>query len=108
MSKNNIGISNLAKIGVADIDVYGKKWRKEGSNTTPKLIMFFRSDDQAKGLPKEDPNATRSLNYLTNTIKDIAEDKKYDQSFGFDLFREKLVGNNTKIFKINEDKSTGE
>jgi len=104
MKTGNIGIRNLADIGVADIDVYGTGRRRGTSSTTPKLIMFFRSEDQAKGLPKEDKNASRTLTYLTNTIKDILEDKKYDQSFGFDLFREKLIGNNTKIYKINEDK----
>ena len=90
---------------LADIDVYGTKRSKLSSNTTPKLLMFFRSEDQANGLPKEDPNPKGTLTFLSTTINDIAEDKKYDQSFGFDLYREKLVGNNTKIFKINEDKN---
>jgi len=98
----NIDIRNLASIGVADVDVYKTNHRKF-SVTTPKTLMFFRSEDQAKGLPKEDPNATRTISYLTTKIKDILEDKKYDQSFGFDLFREKLLGNNTKIYKIDED-----
>lgn len=103
MSNKNIDIRNVAPIGIANIDVYGTKRSQQGSNTTPKLLMFFRSEDQAKGLPKEDPNPKRKLSYLSNTINDILEDNKYDQSFGFDLFREKLVGNSTKIFKINED-----
>lgn len=80
------------------------KKKKTISSSTPKLLMFFRSEDQARGLPKEDKNASRTLTYLTNTIKDILEDKKYDQSFGFDFFREKSIGNNTKVYKIDEDK----
>ncbi|WP_080777568.1 hypothetical protein [Chryseobacterium phocaeense] len=98
----NIDIRYPADIGVSDIDVY-KTGEKSFSATSPKLLMFFRSEDQAMGLPKEDKNSNRTLTYLTNTIKDIIEDRKYDQSFGFDIFRENLLGNNSKIYKINED-----
>ncbi|KFF09024.1 hypothetical protein [Chryseobacterium luteum] len=86
MKTGNIGIRNLADIGVADIDVYGTG-RRGTSSTTPKLIMFFRSEDQAKGLPKLDSSGN------------VKGDSKYDQSFGFDLFNERLYGNNTDVYK---------
>lgn len=87
MKTGNIGIRNLADIGVADIDVYGTGRRRGASSTTPKLLMFFRSEDQAKGLPKLDSSGN------------VKGDSKYDQSFGFDLFNERLYGNNTDVYK---------
>lgn len=87
MKTGNIGVRNLADIGVADIDVYGTGRRRGASSSTPKLLMFFRSEDQAKGLPKLDSSGN------------VKGDSKYDQSFGFDLFNERLYGNNTDVYK---------
>ncbi|RZJ50489.1 MAG: hypothetical protein EOO44_16285 [Flavobacterium sp.] len=97
MKTGNIGIRNLADIGVTNIDVYGTGRRRGTSSTTPKLLMFFRSEDQAKGLPKLDSSGVKG-------------DSKYDQSFGFDMFNERLYGNNTDVYaydKIERKKSDG-
>lgn len=81
-----INIRNLASIGVADVDVYKTNVRKF-SATTPKLLMFFRSSDQANGLPKKESSGN------------IKGDMKYDQSFGFDVFNERLYANNMDVYK---------
>ncbi|WP_433626723.1 hypothetical protein [Chryseobacterium cucumeris] len=80
----NIDIRNLAKIGLTDVDVYKTNHRKF-SATSPKLLMFFRSPDQAKGLPKDSSGKNN--------------DMKYNQSFGFDMFCQHLYGNNTDVYK---------
>jgi hypothetical protein len=98
MKSGNIGIKYLADIGVADIDVYDTQRKKIVSKTSPKLLMFFRSEDQAKGLPKVDSSGK------------VKVDSKYDQSFGFDMFDERLYGNNTDVYtydKIERKKSDG-
>ena len=103
MKTGNIGIRDVAGIGVSDIDVYGTNPR-DVELVTPKIILFFRSEDQANGLPKQDKNSSSTTTYLSNTIKDILEDQKYDESFGFDFFRENILGSGTKVYKIDENK----
>ncbi|MDP9957460.1 hypothetical protein J2X97_003129 [Epilithonimonas hungarica] len=102
---NDIGIRDLGDIGIAGIDVYGTDTKKT-SKDTPKLLMFFRSEDQAKGLPKEDSKSSK-IEYTIGGIKTkkypIKDDTKYNQSFGFDLFRENLMGNNEIVYKVDED-----
>jgi len=77
MKTGNIGIRNLADIGVADIDVYGTRRRK--LNVYPNIfVLFFRSVNQSTGaLPK------------IENLK-IKYDEQYNGSFGFDTYIPKL------------------
>ncbi|WP_100075816.1 hypothetical protein [Chryseobacterium camelliae] len=76
MKTGNIGIRNLADIGVSDIDVYGTR---KTVNTYPNIfVLFFRSRNQSTGdLPK-----------IEN--KKIKYDEQYDGSFGFDTYVPKM------------------
>ena len=64
------------------------------SSVRDKLVMFFRSEGQAAGLPQGDP-----------TTGNVTRDEMYDQSFGFDLYRPDLYGTHECIFiDVNKGK----
>lgn len=100
MKTGNIGIRNLADIGIGDIDVYVTGTKRGTSSTTPKLLMFFRSENQAKGKPYLEETGNTYENGTKE--KKVTSDNKYDQSFGFDIFNERLYGYDTDVFNEPE------
>ncbi|UMQ40370.1 hypothetical protein MKS83_13285 [Chryseobacterium sp. Y16C] len=75
----NIDIRNLAKIGVADVDVYKTDRKKIYFDDQSIFVLFFRSKNQASGsLPK------------TESSGEIRYDNLYTGNFGFDTYIPKL------------------
>lgn len=75
MKTGNIGIRNLADIGVSDIDVYGTGKRKKTIFKFGGTVKFYRSKDQSEEKLGEDGKLGKN-------------DKSYTGKFGFDLYNE--------------------
>lgn len=75
------------------------------SDTQSKLVMFFRSEMQAKGFPKEDKFQKVRIN--GNEVQKKLSDMEYDMAFGFDIFNPRLYGYNTAVYEV-EKNSTGD
>lgn len=74
------------------------------SNLQSKLVLFFRSEMQAKGFPKEDKSQKIRIN--GKEVQKKLSDTEYNMSFGFDIFNPRLYGYNTAVYKA-EKSSTG-
>lgn len=75
------------------------------TDTQSKLVMFFRSEMQAKGFPKEDKFQKVRIN--GKEVQKKLSDMEYDMAFGFDIFNPRLYGYNTAVYEV-EKNSTGD
>ncbi|WP_308006492.1 M12 family metallo-peptidase [uncultured Chryseobacterium sp.] len=84
MKTGNIGIRNLADIGIADIDVYGTNRRKKNVFDFKGTVHFYRSKPQTKG-------------------KIGSDDPDYSGQFGFDLYNIEHCPKGSVIYYLDQE-----
>jgi hypothetical protein len=93
---NRLGLTKDQKVSALGLR---NNFNKINSNNSEHLVLFFRSEDQANGMPKRDKGIKIKEEGLIKFK--VLEDTKYTKNFGFDFYREDIFGKNKYIFEDN-------